>query len=58
MSQWILKSNGKVVPRGIVRPLKKDEWSKDTEQAKWELFNTLISAKLGDSFTPMPDGNK
>ena len=58
MSQWILKSNGKVVPRRIVRPLRKDEWSKDTEKAKRELFDSLISAKLGDSLTPMPDGNE
>jgi len=58
MSQCILKSNGKVVPRRSVRPLTRDEEISDTEIDKRQLFDKLIKEKLGDSITPMPEGNE
>ena len=58
MTQWILKANGKVVPRRIVRPLKPLEWSREEEKDKRVLFNISIREKIGDSLTPMPANNE
>ena len=49
MSQWILKSNGKVVPRRTLRPLRKEEIHSPVEEKKREIFNALIRKKLGNS---------
>ena len=58
MSQWILKSNGKIVPRRSVRPLNKEELHSKAEQDKRDLFDKLVKEKLGDSVNPMPKGNE
>ena len=49
MAQWVLKSNGQVVPRRSARPLHDDELITETEKAKRELFDKLIERKLGGS---------
>jgi hypothetical protein len=53
MAQWILKSNGKVIPCRTCRPLKEDERNNPVEKRKRDLFDEAIRSKLGDSFTPM-----
>ena len=53
MAQWILKSNGRVIPCRTCRPLKEDEINNPIEIRKRKLFDELVRAKLGDSFTPM-----
>lgn len=55
MSQWILKSNGKVVPRRTVRSLTAAEINSSTELAKRLLFDELITKKWGTSMSPPPD---
>lgn len=49
MSQWILKSNGQVVPRRSHRPLQIDELHSEVEQKKRELFDQLIERRWGTS---------
>ena len=49
MSQWILKSNGKVVPWHTVRPLQIEEINSDTEREKRRLFDQLIERRWGQS---------
>ena len=53
MAQWILKANGRVVPRRSSRPLRPEEWNSATEEKKRSVFTALIEAKLGSSVTPM-----
>ena len=57
MAQWILKHNGKVVPRRSLRPLTSDEAFSETEINKRNQFDKLIKEKLGDSMSPMPVKN-
>ena len=58
MCQWILKSNGRVVPRRSARPLHDDEWVSETEIAKRKLFDKLIGRRLGDpAFTTKTETN-
>jgi hypothetical protein len=52
MAQWVLKSNGNVVPRRTLRPLKPEEMRSDTEQAKRKLFDELIERRWGSSINP------
>ena len=52
MSQWILKANGRVVPRRTVRPLRIDEKNCPNEQKKRNLFDELISTRWGTSLHP------
>ena len=52
MAQWVLKSNGQIVPCRTLRPLRKDELHAPHEIRKRQLFTTLIREKLGDSMTP------
>ena len=55
MAQWVLKSNGKVVPRRTVRPLTPDKISSEVEKAKRDLFDEIIKKRWGDSVTPPPN---
>jgi hypothetical protein len=52
MAQWILKQNGKVVPRCTLRCLLSAELSltNKVEYEKWVQFDTTIQEKLGDSY--------
>jgi len=47
MSQWILKSNGRVVPRRTHRPLTVPELHSGHEQEKRTLFDAMIERKYG-----------
>jgi hypothetical protein len=53
MAQWILKENGKVVPRRTLRRLTPDELSpsNEVESEKRSQFNVAIQSVLGDSVT-------
>ena len=53
MSQWIFKSNGQVVPRRKVRPLKTEEIHGSIEQKKRDLFDELITCRWG-AFPNLP----
>ena len=61
MAQWILKENGKVVPRRTLRRLTPAELapSNEVEIDKRSNFTTLICAALGDSISlpqaPLPE---
>ena len=52
LSQWILKANGRVVPRRTCRPLNISKINSPTEIKKREVFTQLIQSKLGDSINP------
>jgi len=52
MAQWILKANGRVVPRRSCRPLNTSEIYNSSEIRKRKVFNDLIRGKLGDSVNP------
>ena len=59
MTQWVLKSNGRIVPRRTVRPLLPQELapSNDIEQRKRQIFSDAIRQRYGDSISlpPEPD---
>ena len=52
MAQWILKANGRVVPRRSLRPLKVDELPSPVEIKKREVFDELIQRRWGSPMTP------
>ena len=52
MAQWILKANGRVVPRRSLRPLKVDELHSHVEIKKREVFDELIKRRWGSPMTP------
>ena len=52
MAQWILKANGRVVPRRSLRPLKVDEIHSPVEIKKREVFDELIMRRWGTPMTP------
>jgi hypothetical protein len=52
MAQWILKSNGEVVPRRSHRPLKTEEIHSETENEKRSIFNDLIEKRHGTATRP------
>ena len=52
MAQWILKANGRVVPRRSLRPLKVDEIHSRVEIKKREVFDELIQRRWGTPMTP------
>ena len=52
MAQWILKANGRVVPRTSLRPLKVDELHSPVEMKKREVFDELIKRRCGSPMTP------
>lgn len=59
MSQWVLKANGRVVPRRSLRPLQTAEMYNPTEERKRTVFDECIRRKLGSSISlppkPLPD---
>ena len=59
MTQWCLKSNGKVVPRRTVKCLTAEQLapSNAVETTKRTDFDKNISRKLGDSFS-LPENRK
>ena len=57
MSQWILKINGRVVPRRTVRPLTVAEQHNLEEKKKRKFFEVLIEGKYGSAINP-PRTNK
>ena len=52
MAQWILKVNGRVVPRRSLRPLKVDEIHSPVEVKKREVFDEIIKRRWGTPMTP------
>ena len=54
MTQWVLKQNGKIVPRRKMRRLTPEEWAREIEIKKRSEFNDAIKARYGDSFS-LPD---
>ena len=52
MAQWILKANGRVVPRRSLRPLKVDELHSPVEIKKRDVFDELIKRRWGSPMTP------
>ena len=52
MAQWILKANGRVVPRRSLRPLKVDELHSPVEIKKREVFDELNKRRWGSPMTP------
>jgi hypothetical protein len=52
MCQWILKANGKVVPRRSVRPLQIAEIHSPSEIKKRRVFDELIERRHGTSINP------
>ena len=55
LAQWVLKSNGNVVPRWTVRPLQLAELHSDMEKWKRAIFDALIERRWG---SPMSTPNK
>ena len=56
LSQWVLKSNGNVVPRRTVRALQLAEVHSDTEKRKRDIFDGLIERRWGSPMsTPNTD---
>ena len=58
MAQWILKSNGNVVPRRSLRPLTVSETASETEQKKRETFTALITTRHGGSVPRRPNAKE
>lgn len=52
MAQWVLKANGKVVPRRTTRPLNTAEIHSPMEAKKRKVFDALIEGKWGTAITP------
>jgi Reverse transcriptase (RNA-dependent DNA polymerase) len=52
MCQWILKANGKVVPRRSMRPLTIAEIHSPIELKRQQVFNELIERRWGTSINP------
>jgi len=52
MSQWVLKANGRVVPRRTVRPLRTAEIHSPVEIKKRKVFDELIERRWGTSISP------
>jgi hypothetical protein len=54
MAQWVLKANGRVVPRRTVRSLTIAELHSDTEKRRREIFDGLIERRWGTAMIPPP----
>jgi hypothetical protein len=52
MAQWILKANGRVVPRRTARPLAVAELHSEVEKKKRKVFDGLIERRWGTSIKP------
>ena len=55
LSQWVLKSNGNVVPRQTIWALQLAEMHSDTEKCQRDIFDALIERRWG---SPMSTPNK
>lgn len=55
MAQWVVKANGRVVPRRSLRPLQEAEIHSPIEIKKRQVFDELIKKRWGDSITPPPE---
>ena len=54
MAQWVLKANGRVVPRRSLRPLTIAELRSPVEHKKHDVFDALIERRMGTSINPPP----
>ena len=54
MVQWVLKANGKVVPRRSLQPLNIAEQHSMVENKKCNVFDALIERRMGISINPPP----
>ena len=54
MAQWVLKANGRVVPRRSLRPLTIAELHSPVEHKKRDVFDALIERRMGTSINPPP----
>ena len=54
MAQWILKANGRVVPRRTAIPLTISQQNSESEKKKRVLFDKLIAERWGSSISPAP----
>jgi hypothetical protein len=52
MSQWILKANGRVIPRRTLRPLTAIEIRSENEMTKRSWFDRVVHSKFGSPFEP------
>ena len=52
MAQWVLKQNGKIVPRQTMRKLIEDELIRESEIKTQDGFNAAIKILYGDFFHP------
>ena len=52
MSQWVLKTNGNVVPCHTVQSLCVAEAHSPMEAMKWKVFDALIERRWGTSISP------
>ena len=52
MAQWILKADGRGLPRKSLRPLKVDEILSPVQIKKSEVFDELIQRRWGSPITP------
>ena len=51
MAQWILKANGRVIPRRTAVPLNIAQLNSETENKKQTIFDQLISKRWGISIS-------
>ena len=58
MTQWVLKSNGNVVPRRTNRPLNTSELSSETEKRKRNIFDELITERWGTHVPAKPPNDE
>ena len=54
MAQWVLKANGKVVPRQSLQPLTIAKKHSMVENKKRDVFDALIERRMGTSINPPP----
>ena len=52
MAQWVIKANGKVVPRRSLQPLTIAEKHNIVENKKRDVFDALIERRMGTSINP------
>ena len=51
MLRWVLEQHGKIMPRQAMRKLTPDEFLRESEIKKREVFDSAIKARYGASFT-------
>ena len=54
MAQWILKANRNIVLRRTLQLLSTEELHKPVEAKKFEIFDSLVKKRWGDSITLPP----